>query len=179
VAKQILLKGGVLFMKSYPSIRGLNNSAAVRNAAMKFLLNEKLIECGGFLTNQKKRTQTSYRAYLKLLPPPDNTHNPNEYVQRMKFLVSLSKLDLSEDEYKSSFKCIDQLSGNIETSIKCTNGMILNQLGQQRLNEYNGLIWYDTSRWNMRVYDEVEDEEISDTGNYSRCNVCCGFPMYF
>lgn len=179
VAKLILLKGGVLFMKSYSSIRGINKSAAIRNAAMNFLLNEKLIECGNFLTSQTKRSQTSYQGYLKLLPPKDNTNNSSEYVKRMKFLLSLSKLDLSEDEYKSSFKCMDQLSGSIETSIKCTKGMVLNALGQQRLKEYNDLVWYDSLRWNMSEDEEIEGEEICDTGkDFLKNNFCCDLLMY-
>ncbi|CAF4216538.1 unnamed protein product, partial [Rotaria sp. Silwood2] len=164
-AKLILLKGGVLFMKSYITIRNINKSATIRNAALKFLLDEKLIEYGNFLINQTKRTSTVYQAYLKLLPPQDNTNHSTSYVKRMKFLLSLSKLDLSEDDYKLSFKYIDQLSNHIETSIKCTKGMILSALGQQRLEEYNNLIWYDKTRWHIRMDDEFENDEMCDTTN--------------
>ncbi|CAF3962964.1 unnamed protein product [Rotaria sp. Silwood1] len=164
-AKLILLKGGVLFMKSYITIRNINKSATTRNAALKFLLDEKLIEYDNFLINQTKRTSIVYQAYLKLLPSQDNRNHTTEYMKRKKFLSSLSKLDLSEDDYKLSFKSIDQLSNHIETSIKCTKGMILSLLGQQRLEEYNNLIWYDKMRWHVRMDDEVEDNKICDTGN--------------
>ncbi|CAF3779290.1 unnamed protein product [Rotaria sp. Silwood1] len=162
-AKLILLKGGVLFMKSYITIRNINKSATTRNAALKFLLDEKLIEYDNFLINQTKRTSIVYQAYLKLLPSQDNRNHTTEYMKRKKFLSSLSKLDLSEDDYKLSFKSIDQLSNHIETSIKCTKGMILSLLGQQRLEEYNNLIWYDKMRWHVRMDDEVEDNKICDT----------------
>ncbi|UJR12514.1 hypothetical protein I4U23_016689 [Adineta vaga] len=163
LAKLILLRGGALFMKSYPTIRNVNNSANLRNSAISYLMNEKLVECGEFLTNEGKRTKTIYQAYLKLLPPDDDTNNSNEYRERMEFLTSLTKLDMTESEYKSSFKCIDYLSGNIATSIKCTDRMILNGLGQQRLNQYNDLVFYDTSRWHKRVQDETQYDQISDT----------------
>ncbi|CAF0858327.1 unnamed protein product [Rotaria sordida] len=145
-AKLILLKG-----------------AAIRNAALKFFLDETLIEYGNFLINQTKRTSTVYQGYLKSLPSRDNTNHTTEYVKHMKFLLSLSKLDLSEDDYKLSFKSIDQLSNHIETSIKCTKGTILSLLGQQHLEEYNNLIWYDKTCWHIRMDDEVEDDEICDT----------------
>ena len=80
-------------MKSYITIRHINKSAIVRNAAIDLLLKEKLIECGDFLTNHSKRTSTSYQAYLKLLPPEDNTNDSEEYVKRIQFLLSLSKVD--------------------------------------------------------------------------------------